>query len=199
MQRSEKIIYVILGVVGILQLTNVIMVNKSQKTIEQVKEKVQDIEPIKQEIKQLREEVEIIKGQLYQSDTKMVKLTSKEKECLLRNIFFEAGVEDVKGKIAVAQVTLNRVYTNRWGSNVCDVVYANKQFSWTLSHSKVKSAPKGDLWLQSKEALKMFIAGNRIKGLEDSLHYHTDYIKKPKWSLKKEEIIQIGRHIFYHN
>src|SRR5690606_39623061 len=36
--------------------------------------------------------------------------------CLAKNIFHEAGVESEKGKLAVAQVTLNRVDAGRWRS-----------------------------------------------------------------------------------
>ena len=64
-------------------------------------------------------------------ETKPFKYSSKELDCLARNIFFEAGTEDTMGKYAVAQVTLNRVSNGYWGHNVCAVVYSPNQFSWT--------------------------------------------------------------------
>ena len=49
-----------------------------------------------------------------------VKLSKQEFECMARNVYHEAGVENNAGKIAVAQVTLNRVKSKKWGKGVCD-------------------------------------------------------------------------------
>ena len=37
-----------------------------------------------------------------------VKYTPADAECLAKNIYFEAGVESTAGKLAVANVTINR-------------------------------------------------------------------------------------------
>ena len=42
--------------------------------------------------------------------------------CLAKNIYHEAGVENKKGKYAVAQVTLNRVKHRSYPSTICHVV-----------------------------------------------------------------------------
>ena len=54
----------------------------------------------------------------------VVKYTPKDVECLTKNIYYEARGEDKTGKYAVAQVTLNRMKTGKWGNDVCKVVYA---------------------------------------------------------------------------
>ena len=62
----------------------------------------------------------------------------KDLECLALNIYREAGHEPFEGKVAVAQVTLNRVVDSRFPNTVCDVVYEKTavyskvicQFSW---------------------------------------------------------------------
>lgn len=51
-------------------------------------------------------------------------LSDKDIECMARNIFYEAGSESREGKIAVAQVTLNRAQDSRFGRSVCEVVKA---------------------------------------------------------------------------
>ena len=130
-------------------------------------------------------------------DTKKVKYSAKEVMCLAKNIFHEAGVESKKGKIAVGQVTLNRVATGRWGDNICDVVYAKAQFSWTLDRNKVNEKPQGELWEESKRAAYRVLKGERIKALTTSLFYHTDYIATPRWVDRKAKVAQIDQHIFY--
>ena len=129
--------------------------------------------------------------------TKIVKLTDKERDCLARNVFYEAGNQSEVGKLAVAQVTLNRLETGRWGAHVCDVVYSDSQFSWTKDRKKKWKKPEGELWEQSKVTVKQIQYGYRIKDLEGSLSYHAKYIPKPKWAKVQEPVKMIGEHIFY--
>jgi len=127
---------------------------------------------------------------------KPIKLTKKELDCLTRNVFYEAGTEEPVGKIAVAQTTLNRVKTGYWGHNVCSVVYAPKQFSWTRD-SRAYTEPKGELWEETKLAVSTVIDnGMRIKQLKTALFYHADYVD-PKWRDDTKRIAQYGTHIFY--
>ena len=47
---------------------------------------------------------------------------SNEVQCLAENIYFEAASESFEGKLAVAQVTLNRVNSGKFAKTVCGVV-----------------------------------------------------------------------------
>jgi spore germination cell wall hydrolase CwlJ-like protein len=49
-------------------------------------------------------------------------VSSKDEDCLARNIFYEAGSESEEGKAAVAIVTINRVKDGRFGNSICGVV-----------------------------------------------------------------------------
>lgn len=124
-----------------------------------------------------------------------VKYTPAELECLARNIYYEAGVEDQIGKYAVAHVTLNRLSTGYWGKNICSVVYAKDQFSWT----RLKKLPKPNptLWFEAQSIAWDVIHGHRVASLDKSLFYHADYIKDPYWAVQEHKVTQIGRHIFY--
>ena len=48
--------------------------------------------------------------------------TSKDQECLAKNIFHEAASEPEEGKVAVGLVTLNRARDERFPSSICGVV-----------------------------------------------------------------------------
>lgn len=130
-------------------------------------------------------------------DTPALELNEKEKYCLAKNVYHEAGVESHKGKIAVAQVTLNRLHSGKWGKDVCSVVYAKSQFSWTLNKKKRNEQPKGKLWRDSVAAVNAFLAGERVQEVRKSKHYHTSYITVPKWSSAGKVAAVIGQHIFY--
>ena len=48
--------------------------------------------------------------------------TSKDEDCLARNIYYEAGGEPEEGKVAVGIVTINRVKDGRFSNSICGVV-----------------------------------------------------------------------------
>jgi spore germination cell wall hydrolase CwlJ-like protein len=124
-----------------------------------------------------------------------VKYTAKDLECLARNIYYEAGVEDQVGKYAVGHVTLNRLSTGYWGKDICSVVYSKNQFSWTRLKKLPKPAP--DLWHEAQSIAFDVIHGHRVASLDKTLFYHADYIKDPYWAVQEHKVTQIGRHIFY--
>ena len=42
--------------------------------------------------------------------------------CMALNIYHESRSEEMRGQVAVANVTLNRVASNKWPNDVCSVV-----------------------------------------------------------------------------
>lgn len=144
------------------------------------------------QINKTSDDINEIKDYLIQT-TEKVNYTAADKDCLAKNIYYEAGVEPMDGKYAVAQVTLNRLKTQRWGNSICKVVHAPKQFSWTLRRQHM---PKGRGWEDSQRVAAHILSGARVRPLLASHHYHADYVK-PKWAARVAKIQQIGRHIFY--
>jgi spore germination cell wall hydrolase CwlJ-like protein len=126
-----------------------------------------------------------------------LKFTAKEMDCLAKNIYFESATEDHAGKLAVAQVTYNRLKDGRWGDDICKVVYARAQFSWTLDQRKMRTQPHGINWEASQQAARDFVSGKRVDRLRDSLHYHADWIRAPKWAKSDNQVHKIGQHVFY--
>ena len=123
-----------------------------------------------------------------------VKFSEKDEACLARNIYYEAGVESDRGKYSVAQVTLNRLKSKRWGQTICEVVYAKNQFSWTLKKKLQK--PQGAAWTDSQWIAHRVLRGDQVPSLKEAIFYHADYVK-PSWRDPKAMIAQIGQHIFY--
>lgn len=128
---------------------------------------------------------------------------TKQLDCLTKNIYNEAATEPFEGKVAVAQVTMNRVDSGKFGQGVCGVVYQKNviyekvicQFSWACMPSVAKKAVYPALYKESEEVAKKVLLENfRLPGMKDAMYYHADYIN-PKWG--KPKITQIGHHIFY--
>ena len=194
MSRLEKII----AVVGTaLIVTNGAVFLKQTANDEEVIEIKQQIYKIRDAQDKIEKRVERVEKVVLVKTKQQVALSSKDLDCLAKNIYHEAGVEDRAGKVAVAQVTLNRLKEGGYGKTVCDVVYAKSQFSWTLDKKKRHAKPEGLLWEQSRAVAMEFQSGVRVKGLEDSLHYHANYIRDPNWAKAKKVVKQIGQHIFY--
>ena len=58
-----------------------------------------------------------------------VKGGARERECLMRAMYFESNRSSPDGLLAVGTVVMHRVAAGHWGSSVCGVVGAPKQFA----------------------------------------------------------------------
>jgi spore germination cell wall hydrolase CwlJ-like protein len=149
-----------------------------------------------QEIQMVHNDVQEIKSLIVQTNQK-VNYSQQDLQCLSKNIYHEAGIEAPEGMFAVAQVTLNRLHSGRWGKSICDVVYSKAQFSWTLYPKIRNEKPKGELWERSQFVARSVLEqGYRVPQLENAILYHADYVN-PYWAKAVVKMQQIGRHIFY--
>jgi len=128
----------------------------------------------------------------------------KQLGCLAKNIYHEAATEPFEGKVAVAQVTLNRVASGKFPPDICQTIYQKNviyekvicQFSWACDRvivdKKIAGHPN---YKESMEvAKKVLLEDFRLPALTDALYYHADYVN-PGW--RREKVAKIGRHIFY--
>ena len=127
----------------------------------------------------------------------------KDLKCLALNIYREAGNEPFEGKVAVAQVTINRTQNPDFPNEICDVVYQKNnftgrivcQFSWYCDSSHRNRPINKELYDESYRVAKMVLLEDfRLESLDQALYYHADYVN-PNWGFKK--ITKIGQHIFY--
>lgn len=117
--------------------------------------------------------------------------------CLALAIYFEARSEPVIGQIAVAQVILKRVEDPMWPNTICEVVWQNKQFSFTHD-GKSDNPTELNAWNKSIILAKIAMIKNFHDYSKGSDHYHTKQVN-PYWSTssKLEQSRIIGNHIFY--
>ena len=125
----------------------------------------------------------------------------REVECLARNIYFEAGGEPRAGKIAVAEVTMNRVKSRQYPRTVCGVVHQKSkgvcQFSW-VCEGKKNVRKNTDAWRDSVKIAENILISKKEYGIIGSAkHFHAVYVN-PSWAESKRMIKKIGQHIFYH-
>lgn len=134
-------------------------------------------------------------------------VTSNDRErqlrCLTQNIYWEAASEPFEGKVAVAQVTLNRAASGNFPGDICGVVYQKNvvyekvvcQFSWYCDGTHRVKPIYQPLYRESEEVAKKVLLENfRLPSLKHAMYYHADYVK-PQWG--KTPIAKIGHHVFY--
>jgi spore germination cell wall hydrolase CwlJ-like protein len=142
---------------------------------------------------------------LYDEAVVTAEQRKKELDCLALNIYREAGHEPFEGKVAVAQVTMNRVEHNKFPDGVCAVVYEKNlssvsgkiicQFSWYCDSTHRNRPINRPAYDESmKVAKQVLLEGFRLPSLEEALFYHADYIN-PNW--RYDRITKVGTHIFY--
>lgn len=143
------------------------------------------------------------KFEVAESSQITAEVRERQLACLAKNIYYEAGSEPFEGKIAVAQVTMNRVNSGQFPNDVCRTIYQKNviydkvicQFSWTCDRVTGPRPINAINYEQSMEAAKKVLLEDfKLPSLKDALYYHADYVN-PGW--KKEKVAKIGRHIFY--
>lgn len=120
-------------------------------------------------------------------------------ECMAKNIYYEAASEPFEGKLAVAQVTMNRTQSPLYPKTVCEVVYQKTgntyQFSWV--GEKVKGITNKYAWeecmIVARKALTEYKLHDTIHKTK-SMYYHNNTVN-PGWKLKY--VARIGNHLFY--
>ena len=132
--------------------------------------------------------------------TTLLDTTSEENlYCLAQNIYFESRGESDIGQEAVAWVTINRVFSEDFPNNICDVVWESGQFSWT--HDGKSDRPRNQEAWDKANYIAKYVLENYNTGIdptEGSTYFHADY-SKPYWRNNFNRVVQIDNHIFYND
>ena len=131
-----------------------------------------------------------------------VAVRERQLGCLAKNIYYEAGSEPFEGKVAVAQVTINRVESGQFPDDVCKTIYQKNviyekvicQFSWACDRDSGRPPNNANYKESMEVAKKVLLEEFRLPALKEAMYYHADYIN-PNW--RREKITKIGHHIFY--
>jgi spore germination cell wall hydrolase CwlJ-like protein len=127
---------------------------------------------------------------------------SRQFECLALNIYWEAKSEPMIGKVAVAAVTLNRLFHPEFPDTICGVVWQGAsgstrscQFSWACDRrSNTPRDPAA--WQQAREIAYQMLFFEHHDPTHGALYFHATYVK-PQWARSMVRVTRIGRHIFY--
>ena len=121
----------------------------------------------------------------------------KQIDCLTENIYREAAYEPRIGWVAVAFVTMNRLFSGNYADSVCGVVYQKNQFSWVGERnlSKINTDVYNQIQLVATAVYLNYDRKRDVTG--GATYYHADYVS-PGW-MNLEKTKKIGAHIFYRS
>lgn len=98
----------------------------------------------------------------------LAKADPREKECLVRAMYFESNRSSESGLLGVGTVVMNRVGAPRYHDTICGVVGAPKQFA-----SGVLTRPMSARDLPKAEAAaEAILAGKRNEAVGNAKHFH---------------------------
>jgi len=119
---------------------------------------------------------------------------------IYQTVWGEARGETYQGKLAVANVILNRVRDPRWPDTAYRVCHDKWQFSaWNENNpnrKKMQRLRADDLNEECMEATLYAVASDDdpTKG---ATHYFAQYIDTPRWAKEMVETTRIGTHRFF--
>jgi Cell wall hydrolyses involved in spore germination len=110
---------------------------------------------------------------------------------LSRVIYSESGGESLSGQIAVGNVVMNRVHSNKYPNNIYDVIFQPNQFSPVASGAIYRTPSE-----MSVIAAKICLEGYNVAG--DSLYFCNPRITSSSWFANRLTLMTvIGNHAFY--
>lgn len=135
--------------------------------------------------------------------------------CLQQNIYFESRGESVRGRLATAWVTLNRVNSRHYPETICKVVKQGLKdangnplkykckFTWYCD-GKADTPTEEDAWADAGNLAEMFYRECRVgqtaqcppDPTQGALYYHTNWVE-PSWKFVYNETTRIGSHVYY--
>jgi spore germination cell wall hydrolase CwlJ-like protein len=140
-------------------------------------------------------------------------INNDDSYCLALNIYHEARGEDLDGMMAVGNVTMNRLMSERFPATLCGVVFQGMhRQNW-----KNESVPKRDqchfswycdgksdeptdhrAWASAVMLAQMLLTSTDYVDITNgATHYHTTGVK-PWWCKDMKPLGTIGNHVFYY-
>ncbi len=143
-------------------------------------------------------------GPLERFDLSRIDVAAIDKDarrCLTHAIYYEARDQSLTGRLAVADVVMNRVESRRYPDSVCGVVYQGSsretgcQFSFTCDGSIGRPMERRAM-IEAQTLATAVLGGWRLPLTGGATHYHADYVS-PYWAPSLRRTAVIGDHLFY--
>ncbi len=133
----------------------------------------------------------------YRDEVAYTKEDLKLLACLVHS---EAGDQCYEGKLAVANVVLNRIKSSIYPNNMKDVIYQPGQFTVAKSGSLAKQLANYDNYTSNSQKLSIKAARAALEGannIGNRLYFHSYKAAKRKGYVNKPNAVKIEDHLFW--
>lgn len=115
--------------------------------------------------------------------------TEQDLQILANAVYGEARGEPYEGQVAVAAVILNRLESPEFPDTISEIIFQPLAFT---------AVADGQIWLTPNERAKQAVldAINGWDPSENALYYFNPKTATSKWIWTRQQIKQIGEHIF---
>lgn len=133
----------------------------------------------------------VLAGCAGQRNSGITRVRLSDRECLARAMYFESNRSSDAGMLAVGTVVMNRYKSGKYGSTICEVVGAPRQFApGVLTRSMTDSgAPR------ARRIADAVLAGRRHPGVQNAQFFHTAGYKFPYKNMRY--VLVAGGNAFY--
>lgn len=109
------------------------------------------------------------------ADPVATELAAKERECLVRAMYFESNRTSEDGLMAVGTVVMNRVESTHYPNTVCEVVGQKRQFASGVLTRKMDDKQR----VLADRMADRIAAGKRYEPIGKAMYFHAASIRIP--------------------
>ncbi len=132
------------------------------------------------------------------SDTKTIATTpdiaASDIECIAKVVHHEAGNQPHTGKLAVAQVIVNRAESGDFPDSVCAVANQPGQFFRLSSYNPARDTP---MWRAAVDAARAALNGEASDIARGALFFHSAAARPDRFFRSRQRVAQLHDQVFY--
>jgi N-acetylmuramoyl-L-alanine amidase len=133
-----------------------------------------------------------VRGELTIATPGMTAAQKRELLCHSLNIYHEARGSTIRNQVAVAWVVRNRMALS--GRSACEIIYAPRQFSWTIRQPGPPTEARA--WRVSQE-LALMVMQDQVADITQGATHFLEHDIRPIWSRNARNPQRIGAHTFF--
>lgn len=121
-------------------------------------------------------------------------IAASDIECIAKVVHHEAGNQPLAGRLAVAQVIVNRTESGHFPESVCAVVNQPGQFFSLASYNPARNTP---MWRAAVDAARAALNGEAGHIAPGALFFHSAAASPNRFFRSRERVAQLHDQIFY--
>lgn len=119
--------------------------------------------------------------------------SSRDVECMAKNIYFEARGEGLEGMLMVAEVTINRSENEKFPSTICGVVNERGQFGWVAKNPGIANRQQ---YQEIYNLSERILNGQQTMRNTSALYFKRTG-SRSSFHNSRPHVVTVGNHEFY--